>query len=308
MESTQARYVLARKSQLNYFRAVPLFYQNSSNDFMLYKPVGLKLSEMRINEELYPEKLYLKRIDKLRGIREVQKEFNQQLKTDIQSNNAINLKNTLVSIVQETFSEPRSGSIEGILETVDILISDFASETEVIKNLFRVSNKDYTTVLHSINVMALSIGYAQNENFSKTEKKILGLCALLHDVGKTKISSEILQAPRKLNEKEIKEMKTHTLYGYNILSKCKIFNDEIKLTALQHHEKLDGSGYPNKDANISRMAQIIGIIDCYEALTNDDRPYRDSMAPLKALTLLKDDVVAGKYNRRVFEKFAYSLL
>lgn len=308
MESTQARYVLARKSQLNYFRAVPLFYQNSSNDFMLYKPVGLKLSEMRINEELYPEKLYLKRIDKLRGIREVQKEFNQQLKTDIQSNNAISLKNTLVSIVQETFSEPRSGSIEGILETVDILISDFASETEVIKNLFRVSNKDYTTVLHSINVMALSIGYAQNENFSKTEKRILGLCALLHDVGKTKISSEILRAPRKLNEREFKEMKAHTFYGYKILSKCKIFNDEIKLTALQHHEKLDGSGYPNKDANISRMAQIIGIIDCYEALTNDDRPYRDSMAPLKALTLLKDDVVAGKYNRRVFEKFAYSLL
>lgn len=308
MESTQARYVLARKSQLNYFRAVPLFYQNSSNDFMLYKPVGLKLSEMRINEELYPEKLYLKRIDKLRGIREVQKEFNQQLKTDIQSNNAISLKNTLVSIVQETFSEPRSGSIEGILETVDILISDFASETEVIKNLFRVSNKDYTTVLHSINVMALSIGYAQNENFSKTEKRILGLCALLHDVGKTKINSEILRAPRKLNEREFKEMKAHTFYGYKILSKCKIFNDEIKLTALQHHEKLDGSGYPNKDANISRMAQIIGIIDCYEALTNDDRPYRDSMAPLKALTLLKDDVVAGKYNRRVFEKFAYSLL
>jgi len=275
---------------------------------MLYKPVGLKLSEMRINEELYPEKLYLKRIDKLRGIREVQKEFNQQLKKDIQSNNAISLKNTLVSIVQETFSEPRSGSIEGILETVDILISDFTSETEVIKNLFRVSNKDYTTVLHSINVMALSIGYAQNENFSKTEKRILGLCALLHDVGKTKISSEILRAPRKLNEREFKEMKAHTFYGYKILSKCKIFNDEIKLTALQHHEKLDGSGYPNKDANISRMAQIIGIIDCYEALTNDDRPYRDSMAPLKALTLLKDDVVAGKYNRRVFEKFAYSLL
>ena len=308
MESTQTRYVLARKSQLNFYRAVPLFYQNHSNDFMLYKPVGLKLSEMRIKDELYPEKLYLKRVDKLRGIREVQKEFNQQLKIDIQSNNAINVKNTLVSIVQETFSEPRSGSIEGILETVDILISEFATESEVIKNLFRVSNKDYTTVLHSINVMALSIGYAQAENFSKIEKRIIGLCALLHDVGKTKINSEILQSPRKLDEKEFREMKTHTLYGYEILSKCKIFNNEIKLTALQHHEKLDSSGYPYKVADISRMAQIIGIIDCYEALTNDDRPYRDSMAPLKALTLLKDDVVAGKYNRRIFEKFAYSLI
>ena len=56
---------------------------------MLYKPAGLKLTEMRIEQERYPEKLYMKRIDKLRGIREVQKEFNLQLKKDIQSNNAI---------------------------------------------------------------------------------------------------------------------------------------------------------------------------------------------------------------------------
>jgi HD-GYP domain-containing protein (c-di-GMP phosphodiesterase class II) len=308
MTSIQSQYVQARKSQLNFYRVVPLFYQNNGKDFILYKPVGLKLSEMRIKDERYPDKLYLKRIDKLRGIQEVQKEFNQQLKIDIQSNNAINVKNTLVKIVQETFSEPRSGSIEGISETVDLLISDFAKESEILKTLLRVSNNDYTTVLHSINVMALGIGYAQNENFSKSEKRRIGLCALLHDVGKTKVNSEILQAPRKLNDEEFKEMKSHTIYGYDIINKCKIFNDEIKLSALQHHEKLDGSGYPYNITDISRMAQIVGLIDCYEALTNDDRPYRDSMAPLKALTLIKDEVVAGKYNRRVFEKFAYSLL
>jgi putative nucleotidyltransferase with HDIG domain len=304
----QSQYIQARKSQLNFYRAVPLFYQNNGKAFMLYKPAGLKLSEMRIKDERYPERLYLRRNDKLRGIQEVQKEFNQQLKIDIQSNNAINVKNTLIKIVQETFSESRSGSIEGISETVDLLISDFAKESEVLKNLLRVSSKDYTTVLHSINVMALAIGYAQNENFSKSEKRRIGLCALLHDVGKTKVNSEILQAPRKLNDEEFKEMKSHTIFGYEILSKCKIFNVEIKLSALQHHEKLDGSGYPQNITDISRMAQVVGLIDCYEALTNDDRPYRDSMAPLKALTLIKDDVVAGKYNRRVFEKFAYSLL
>ena len=112
------KYVPARKSQLNFYRAVPLYFQNQNQDFTLYKPAGLKLSEMRINEERYPEKLYIKRIDKLLGIREAQKEFNLQLKEDIQSSNPTNVKNTLVNIVQETFSEPRSGSIEGISETV----------------------------------------------------------------------------------------------------------------------------------------------------------------------------------------------
>ena len=308
MASTITKYIPVRKSQLNFFRAVPLYNQNQNQDFLLYKPAGLKLSEMRIKEERYPDKLFLRRTDKLRGIREVQKEFNLQLKEDIQANNPVNVKKTLVNIVEETFSEPRSGSIEGISATVNLLVSDFAKETEVIKNLFRVSNKDYTTVLHSINVMALAIGYAQNEHFSKKEAKIVGLCALLHDVGKTKVNSSILKSPKKLSDAEFDEMKTHTMHGYNILDSCKFIHKEIKLTALQHHERADGSGYPKGLTDISKFSQIVGLIDCYEALTNDDRPYRDAMAPLKALTLLKDDVVAGKYNRRIFEKFAYSLI
>ena len=156
--------------------------------------------------------------------------------------------------------------------------------------------------------MALAIGYAHNENFSKKEKKIVGLCALLHDVGKTKINSDILQSSRKLSDAEFEEIKAHTIHGYNILDKCKFFYNEIKWTALQHHEKLDGTGYPKNLTDILNMSQIVGLIDCYEALTNDDRPYRDAMAPLKALTLLKDDVVAGKYSRWIFEKFAYSLI
>jgi HD-GYP domain-containing protein (c-di-GMP phosphodiesterase class II) len=71
---------------------------------------------------------------------------------------------------------------------------------------------------------------------------------------------------------------------------------------------MDGSGYPNGSIRISRMAQIVAIIDCYEALTNDDRPYRSASEPLKALTIIKDDVEAGKFNKKSFEKFAYSLL
>ena len=122
------------------------------------------------------------------------------------------------------------------------------------------------------------------------------------------VTNEILKSPKKLTGKEFEKMKAHTIQGYNILDNCKFIYKEIKLTALQHHEKLDGSGYPKKLSEISKVSQIIGLIDCYEALTNDDRPYRDAMAPLKALTLLKDEVMAGKYNRRIFEKFAYSLI
>ena len=76
---------------------------------------------------------------------------------------------------------------------------------------------------------------------------------------------------------------------------------------MEHHEKLDKSGYPNGKGNMSDISQIIGIIDCYEALTNDDRPYRSAMAPYDALNIIKKDVVEGKFRKEVFEKFTYSL-
>ena len=81
--------------------------------------------------------------------------------------------------MEETLTEPRSGSLEGVSETVEILVSEYTKEPDVIRNLLFVSSKDYTTVLHSINVMALALGYAFYVNSSLAEKRVLGLSAHL---------------------------------------------------------------------------------------------------------------------------------
>ena len=81
------------------------------------------------------------------------------------------------------------------------------------------------------------------------------------------------------------------------------------MTALQHHEKLDGSGYPLHTTNIEEFAQIVSIIDCYEALTNDDRLYRKSMTPLNALEVIQAEIVdTGKFSKELFKNFAHLLL
>ena len=67
-------------------------------------------------------------------------------------------------------------------------------------------------------------------------------------------------------------------------------------------------GYPNKIQLISKSAQLVGLIDCYKSLTKDDRLYRNALDSLKALTILKNEVEAGKFNRKLFKKFAYNLL
>ena len=198
--------------------------------------------------------------------------------------------------------------MEGVSDTVNILVDEYTQDKDVIRNLVDMSAKDYTTALHSVNLMALVLGYAAHVDCSPFEQKIMGLCALLHDVGKTRIDTKLLTAPRKLTDEEFIIMQRHATAGFNILSSCRFESREIKLVALQHHEKLDGTGYPNKSRQITELSQIIGFIDCYEALTSDDRPYRNSLEPLKALMFIKKEVEVGKFDKKIFEKFAYSLL
>jgi len=303
-----SEYIIARKSQLKFYTSVELYRKTAENKFALYKRSGIRLKDMRIDQGMHPKELFIKQSDKLRGLQEAQKGFNRELENNAKSGDHVKVKETLLTIMEETFTEPRSGSLEGISGTVNILVSDYSKESDVVRNLIDLSRRDYATTLHSINVMAFALGFAFNMGYSQAESRVLGLSALLHDVGKTKIDQDILTIPRKLTIEEFEEMKTHTTIGYNILKECKFSERDIALVALQHHEKLDGSGYPNNTTKISRTAQIIAIIDCYEALTNDDRPYRRRMGALDTLTeIVGKEVKAGKFNKEIYCEFVKSL-
>ncbi|MFC1822509.1 HD-GYP domain-containing protein [Thermodesulfobacteriota bacterium] len=226
----------------------------------------------------------------------------------MKSGNPEKIKEAVVTIVEETLTEPRAGSLEGVSDTVKILVRECINEVDVIKQLIDMSPNGYSTVLHSINVMAFALAFASYYRYSEEDAKKLGLCALLHDVGKTKINQELLTAPRKLTNAEFQEIKSHTTTGYQILRECDFDTKEISIGALEHHEKLDGSGYPNNKTAISPIAQIIGLIDCYEALTNDDRPYRNSMNAFETLgQIIKKDVKNGKYSAELYTQFVKSL-
>ena len=302
-------FTLINSSHFFAYQKFPLFYQSVNGDFVLYKPAGITLEDMRIRERLLPKKLYIQKRNKIKAVQEIQKEYNSQLKQSIQQKDQANVRNIVHNVVRVTLEEPVSGSIEGMKETVGILVSEFTKDFNVVKSLLDLAAKDYTTVLHSVNVMALALGYARYVNYDQGQKRILGLAALLHDVGKVRIKTEVLQAPRQLTNDEFREVQQHTIKGYNILDKCKFSNPEIKMTALQHHEKLDGTGYPLQTFKITEFAQIVSIIDCYEALTNDDRLYRKSMTPLNALEIIQSEIVdTGKFSKEIFKNFARLLL
>jgi len=303
----QQGYIQVRNSQINYYFEVPLFYQSGTDAYILYKPAGARLSEMRINQQRHPL-LYIQEKDRLVAIKELQKGFSKQIEHSITTGNAVGVKSSLCDLVEETLDEPRSGTLKALPETVDSLISGYSEHPEILKSIASISFKDYTTVIHSVNVMALMLGFCFYSNFKMQKTRRLGLSALLHDVGKTEIPASILKAPRKLSDHEFKIMKTHPTIGNVIIREKNKLGGDIALGALEHHEKLDGSGYPRGTRDISYVGQLLGIIDCYEALTNEDRPYRRAREPLETLKFLKDDVQAGKFDRNIFEKFCYSLI
>jgi HD-GYP domain-containing protein (c-di-GMP phosphodiesterase class II) len=303
----QQIYIPVRRSQINYYREVPLYYRPATDKYALYKPSGKLVADLRLNESRYPN-LYISEEDRIEAIIEIQSGFNQHIAENIESGNVTEVKTTLCNLVEETLAEPRSGTLKALPETVDTLVSGYSKHPDILKTFAYISPKDYTTVIHSVNVMALTIGFCFYEKFSLSETNRLALGALLHDVGKTEIPEKILKSSRKLTDQEFNIMKSHPKIGCDIIQAKSGIDDEVARGALEHHEKLDGSGYPEGSQVFSFEGQLLGIVDCYEALTNEDRPYRRAKDPLDTLKLLKKDVEAGKFSRKLFEKFCYSLI
>jgi HD-GYP domain-containing protein (c-di-GMP phosphodiesterase class II) len=300
-------YIPVRKSQIGYYRDVALFYRTPAGNYALYKPAGTLISDLRIGEMRHPA-LFIRQEDRIAAIRELQQAFNRHIAENIAAGNVSTVKSTLCLLVEETLAEPRSGALQVLPETVDLLVSGYSKQPQLLKTFAHLTFKDYSTVIHSVNVMALTLGFCFHTKRTMRETSGLGLSALLHDVGKTQIPPHILTAPRKLTDTEFKIMQSHPTLGSEIIRGMEGGESTTALGALQHHEKLDGSGYPAGIQDISFDGRLLGLIDCYEALTNEDRPYRRAQKPFDTLSLIKQDVNAGKFSRTIFEQFCYSLL
>ncbi len=305
------QWIVVRKSNLKYYENVELYYRNPAGKIALYKPSGMTFGDAALASKPLLGSLYIRPEDKNRALREAQRGFSNDLTTRTMTKDPTKLaalKNDLTIIVDETLSEPRSGGLQVLPDFVSNVVDAYSGQPSIIKHLARISHTDYSTAIHSINVMALTVGYCYYTKRSLEETHALGLSALLHDVGKVDVDPVVLTAPRRLTDDEFAEMARHPEAGAEILTQ---YNNEFQLAiegTLHHHLKLDGSGYPRGVTEpISEAGRIISVIDAYEALTNDERAYRSAMRPLAALKLLKGDTDSGKFDRKIFSEFAYSL-
>ncbi len=302
------KWIPVRRSNLKYYDELDLYYMNrQAENVMLYKSAGLKFTDEYLKENPFHGDLYIKPEDKKKCLRQAQIGFSADLTHNVMNADTNKVKEGLVELVGEALSDPRAGGLEVMQEPMEVIVDGYAKQPEIIKNLARISLTDYTTTIHSINVMALTVGYCYYTGKSFEQTVSFGLAALFHDIGKTEIPNEILCAPRKLTDYEFHLVKSHPRLGADILQANSPAVHSAIPGALEHHEKLDGNGYPGNKNSISEIGQVLAVIDSYEAITNDERLYRSAMDPMQALEVLKKDVEAGLLSPKVFVDFAYSL-
>lgn len=175
-------------------------------------------------------------------------------------------------------------SVDGkrVAEIVEKLLTNILQNDHIIMSLSDIRTVDDYTFSHSVNVCILSLVTGISLGIKGDNLKDLGIGALLHDIGKVMVSSDILQKPTSLCINEYDEVKKHTVYGYEILKSSPNVNSTAHIIALSHHERIDGSGYPYslKSSDIPMPARIVAVSDVYDALTTN-RVYRKKCFRMK---------------------------
>jgi HD-GYP domain-containing protein (c-di-GMP phosphodiesterase class II) len=162
---------------------------------------------------------------------------------------------------------------------------------------------DEYTARHSLNVGLLSIILGRAEGLSPIELETVGLCGMLHDMGKAKIPLEILNKEGAFSHDEFEVMKTHTTWGYKILNQKSDIDDEIANVAHSHHERLNGRGYPRAlpVEEITYFSRIVAIADTYDAITSK-RIYSPAKTSLEALRILIG-AKGSHYDAKLVDRF-----
>jgi putative nucleotidyltransferase with HDIG domain len=177
--------------------------------------------------------------------------------------------------------EPQDSALSGDDARLDVIAEAFARVIDA---------KSPFTARHSERVAEIADGMAEILDFDDDQRRVLRRAGLLHDIGKLAVSNRVLDKPGKLTEDEFTAIKTHPVYSLQILERAPCFTDLANLAA-NHHEKLDGSGYPRglTEADLDLPMRVLAVADIFEALTAD-RPYRGPLSTQEALAIIDRDV------------------
>lgn len=208
--------------------------------------------------------------------------------------------------VIKMFSDARMGKaieMRGVHKIVNEMTQSILRHPTALLSLVRLKQVDEYTYMHSVAVCALMIALARQLEMDEQQVQQAGISGLLHDIGKMLIDEKILNKPERLTDEEFAQVRLHPVLGAQLLldsdpNVCSIVYD----VCLHHHERYDGSGYPEqlKGQQISLFARMTAICDVYDAITSN-RPYKKGWGPADALQRMAH--WQGHFDQYIFQSF-----
>jgi len=196
------------------------------------------------------------------------------------------------ALVKDVLANPSLGeNIQRSKNLVANQVSYILKGREAFLNLLKITSFDYYTYTHSVNVCTFSLALASHLGIKdRTALWLIGVGALLHDVGKSRISERILNKHAALNRAEFQIVMKHPVWGQEILKETDLISEEAYYPVLQHHERMDGSGYPRglTGKGIHFYGRLIAVCDVFDALTTQ-RVYQDALPTYPAFKEMYDN-------------------
>jgi putative nucleotidyltransferase with HDIG domain len=211
--------------------------------------------------------------------------------------------------VVSMFEEVRMGNavdVGGARQLVEDISDSISRNPGAIISLARLKTADDYTYMHSVAVCAMMVALAKQLGLDDAQTRSCGMAGLLHDLGKVAMPTDVLNKPGKLTDAEYAVMQTHPTEGFKMLNASPNVDMVAQDVVLHHHEKMDGSGYPEglKGDEISLYAKMGAVCDVYDAITSN-RPYKTGWDPAESLRKMAE--WTGHFDKKVFQAFVKSM-
>ena len=208
------------------------------------------------------------------------------------------------------FEEARMGKAVdtgGARQLVEDITDSVTRNPDALISLARLKTADAYTYMHSVAVCAMMVALARQLGLDAEQTRLAGIAGLMHDLGKAAMPMDVLNKPGKLTEAEFAIIKTHPREGHRLLQSGNNVDPIVLDVCLHHHEKTDGSGYPDglKGDDISLFAKMGAVCDVYDAITSN-RPYKSGWDPAHSLRKMAE-WANGHFDPKVFQAFVRSL-
>jgi len=268
-------------------------YLKVRNQYVLFRAEHLQFSE-QTRSELLSNKvhtLYLKKEARPHYLRYVEKHLTSILRDPslTEERKAQLVYDTSTNLLQEVLENPTSTeNIKRATAAASNTVSFVLRGRESFRHLVAMTSYDYRTYTHSVNVCLYTVALAEALGYQdQSDLNDIGIGALLHDIGKSKIDTTILNKGGPLTPEEYDVMKHHPVWGVNLLRETSVIPEISYELVLHHHERVDGSGYPDhvSGGNLHEYARLSGIADVFDALTTR-RPYKGAIRSFDALDMM----------------------